>query len=114
MIDSLQLLAIGMPGMWEWVVILVVALVIFGRRLPNVLRTIGGGVREFRKGVDGVTGEIDKAVSGNSESQEIQLSLPPEPKADGTGKAVEQAELPEVQDGPGAVQKPVVTGEDKS
>jgi sec-independent protein translocase protein TatA len=43
---------LSMPGGWEWVLILAVALLIFGRNLPAVMRSLGGSVREFRKGLD--------------------------------------------------------------
>lgn len=55
------LLAFGMPGMTEWVIILAVALLLFGRRLPEVMRGLGGGMREFRKGMDGVVDRADPA-----------------------------------------------------
>ncbi|MGR3296512.1 MAG: Sec-independent protein translocase subunit TatA/TatB, partial [Candidatus Bathyanammoxibius sp.] len=37
-----------MPGGWEWLVILIVALLIFGKRLPDVMRSLGKGVVEFK------------------------------------------------------------------
>ncbi len=45
-------LAFGMPAGMEWIVVLVVALLIFGPRLPGVMRSLGGSIREFKKGVD--------------------------------------------------------------
>jgi sec-independent protein translocase protein TatA len=51
-------------GGWEWVIVLVIVLLIFGvGRLSKVGRELGEGIREFRKGL---TGRED----GNGENQE--------------------------------------------
>ena len=52
----------GMPGGIEWIVILIVALLIFGKRLPEVMRSIGKGIVEFKKGVKGVEDEVEDAI----------------------------------------------------
>lgn len=44
----------GMPGGIEWIVILVVALLISGKRLPEVMKSMGKGIVEFKKGVKGI------------------------------------------------------------
>lgn len=49
----------SMPGGVEWIIILIVALLIFGRRLPEVMRSLGKGVMEFKKGIKGIEDEIE-------------------------------------------------------
>jgi len=47
----------GMPGIWELVVIFFIVLVIFGAgKIPKIARDIGGGIKEFKKTM---SGEID-------------------------------------------------------
>ncbi len=54
---------ISMPGTTEWLVIGVVALLIFGRRLPEVARSLGKGIVEFKKGLQDVESEVERAAS---------------------------------------------------
>jgi sec-independent protein translocase protein TatA len=50
----------GIPGGFEWIIILVIALLIFGKRLPSTMRSIGKGFVEFKKGLKGVKDEVDE------------------------------------------------------
>ena len=46
----MELLIIGLPGWAEIVVVLFVGLLLFGRRLPEVGRSLGKTIVEFKKG----------------------------------------------------------------
>ena len=47
----MDVLAVWVPGPLELTVILFVAMLIFGRRLPGMVGDMGKGIREFRKGI---------------------------------------------------------------
>ena len=49
-----------MPGPMEWVIIAIVALLLFGRRLPEVGKSMGKGIMEFKKGLREAQDEINK------------------------------------------------------
>ncbi len=49
----------GLPSGMEWVVILVFGLLIFGRRLPEVARSLGKSIVEFKKGMKDVRDDIE-------------------------------------------------------
>ena len=52
----------AMPGGWEMVVIAIVILLLFGaKKLPELARGLGQGIREFKGAVDGVKDEINVA-----------------------------------------------------
>ncbi|OHB36638.1 MAG: preprotein translocase [Planctomycetes bacterium GWF2_39_10] len=51
----------SMPGGWEWFIILIVALLIFGKRLPEVMKSLGRGIVEFKKGVKGVEEDVEQS-----------------------------------------------------
>lgn len=57
--DNFLTIAFWTPGPWELAIVLIVALVIFGRRLPEVGRSLGQGLVEFKKGLKGVKDEMD-------------------------------------------------------
>lgn len=40
------------PGSWEWLLILIVALLLFGQKLPMVMRNLGSSLNEFKKGMN--------------------------------------------------------------
>lgn len=52
----------GIPGGWEWLIILVVALLIFGKRLPEIARSLGKSLTAFKKGIHEVEETKDELV----------------------------------------------------
>jgi sec-independent protein translocase protein TatA len=57
-------------GIWELVILMVVLLLVFGaRRLPEMGRSIGSGMREFKD-----------AVTGKDEPEKTELTPPPPPE----------------------------------
>ncbi|MFN3533678.1 MAG: twin-arginine translocase TatA/TatE family subunit [Candidatus Brocadia sp.] len=62
----------SMPGGWEWLIILIVALLIFGKRLPEVMKSLGRGIVEFKKGVKGVEEDVEEASSKSATQKKIE------------------------------------------
>ena len=58
-------LAFGLPGGYEFLVVAFVALLIFGNRLPSVMKSLGKSVTEFKKGVAGIEDDLDSAVTAD-------------------------------------------------
>ncbi|MDP6507130.1 MAG: twin-arginine translocase TatA/TatE family subunit [Planctomycetota bacterium] len=53
---------LGNLGPFEMVVILVVALLLFGSRLPNVARKMGRSITEFKKGLKDVESDVKNVM----------------------------------------------------
>ncbi|MCP4247643.1 MAG: twin-arginine translocase TatA/TatE family subunit [bacterium] len=63
-----------MPGWSEILIIAFVGLLLFGRRLPEVGRSVGKAIVEFKKGVRDVESDIDTASRPNHSANR---ALPP-------------------------------------
>ncbi len=62
----------GIPGGIELVVILVIALLIFGKRLPGTMRSIGTGFVEFKKGLSGDKDEAEEDIK-NVDDKDVNV-----------------------------------------
>ena len=59
-------------GLWEILILLLVALLVFGpKRLPEMGRSLGRGMREFKD-----------SVSGNKDPEDFRSELSPAPEDD--------------------------------
>ena len=55
------ILAFGLPGHGEWIILLILGLLIFGRRMPDVARSIGRSIVEFKRGIRAVDDDIEES-----------------------------------------------------
>ena len=47
-------------GTWEWVIIALVILLLFGgKKIPELMKGLGKGVKSFKEGMNSVEKEID-------------------------------------------------------
>ena len=51
---SVLLAYFGLPGPVELIIVAGIVLLLFGNRLPSVMRSMGRGIVEFKKGVQGI------------------------------------------------------------
>ena len=59
---------IGSPGLPELLIFGTIALLLFGKRLPEVARSLGKGIVEFKKGVSGIEDEVHNATYHSGDS----------------------------------------------
>jgi len=96
---------ISMPGGWEWLVIALLGLLIFGKRLPEVGKSLGKSIVEFKKGLKGIEEEIEHAVDEDS-----QRDMLPPPEASSTATS----ETSETHETAAAEPKPAASNSDVS
>ncbi len=70
MLASFDMLA-WVPGPLELSVIAIVALLFFGRRLPEVAKSMGKSIVEFKKGLKDVKDDIDTASTSDDDRKAL-------------------------------------------
>jgi sec-independent protein translocase protein TatA len=80
-----------LPGGWEWIAILVIALLLFGNRLPDVARGMGKSIVEFKKGLKGIQdgmNEVERDIDNEvAKSEQADRTKQLEAKSDATPTA---------------------------
>jgi sec-independent protein translocase protein TatA len=83
---------LGSIGMPELILIFIVALIVFGpKKLPEIGKSLGKGLAEFKKASDDFKQSIQREVDGLKEEAKIEPPVaavppPPPPAADTTVK----------------------------
>ncbi len=91
---------LSLPGGGEWIILLILGLLIFGRRLPEVGRSLGKGIVEFKRGIKGIEDDIEGESSKSAtpvghESTPESLPHPSPPAEPRVSRPVpEPAEVP--------------------
>ncbi len=50
----------GAASPWHLLIVLIIVLLLFGNRLPSVMRSLGRGMVEFKKGMEGIEDDTDE------------------------------------------------------
>ena len=61
---------------WEMMLLFVVALLLFGKRLPEVARSLGKGMMEFKKGLYDIQDEVTSAAHSRPAASSQSRPIP--------------------------------------
>lgn len=66
----MSVMLFSLPGGMEWVIILVAILLLFGgKKIPELMRGLGKGIREFNSAKANVKEEIEKGMTEEEEEK---------------------------------------------
>ncbi|MFT3949103.1 MAG: twin-arginine translocase TatA/TatE family subunit [Agriterribacter sp.] len=70
---SYNALLISMPGGTEWILIILAVLILFGgRKIPEFMRGLGRGIREFNDAKSNVKKEIEEGMNEKDTTKQQQ------------------------------------------
>ncbi len=67
-------------GAQEMLILLIIGVLLFGRKLPEVGRYLGKGIVEFKKGIKGLEDEFDASASAQQRPEPMALEQPRPPQ----------------------------------
>jgi sec-independent protein translocase protein TatA len=86
-------------GPTEVLVLAVIGVLLFGKRLPEVGRYLGKGIVEFKKGVKGLEDEVEGTITSPRQEPIIEQPRPPQRVT---------TSVPKFEDSPTNIQNPPV------
>ena len=73
MLTIINVFLLSMPGGSEWIFIIIIALLMFGgKKIPELMRGVGKGIREFNDAKANVKNEIEEGMKDKDAKQEIR------------------------------------------
>lgn len=65
-------LLLSMPGGSEWILIILIVLLMFGgKKIPELMRGVGRGIREFNDAKSNVKSEIEEGMNEKDAKKEL-------------------------------------------
>lgn len=73
LINNIAAIFLAMPGGSEWIFIILAIILLFGgRKIPELMKGIGKGIREFNDAKNNVKSEIEEGMKEKDKEQEIR------------------------------------------
>ncbi len=90
--DAMTLGMFNLPGNSELLIILAIGLLLFGKRLPEVGRSLGKGIVEFKRGLKDIGDGIENESSKPGNEPKAIADEPTEKLPEGDWRRVSQAD----------------------
>ena len=79
----------------HWLLVVGIGVLLFGKRLPEVGRSLGKGIVEFKKGLKGLEDEVDStSTAARQEPASLEPPRPPQRVASTAPKFEDNPNLP--------------------
>ena len=68
---------LGEFSIFHWLIVAGIGILLFGKRLPEVGRSLGKGIVEFKKGMKGLEDDVDASASLAPRTDSLPMQAPP-------------------------------------
>lgn len=73
LLTSFLFVLLAMPGGSEWIFIILAILILFGgKKIPELMKGLGKGIREFKDAKDNVKSELEDGMREKDKDEEIR------------------------------------------